>query len=929
MKLNCLCLIILLFISGSLYAQQFGANPAGIRWKQINTDTVRIIFPEVLADKAQRTASIIHSIQKNYSSTIINSPKKIDIVLHNETTITNAYVGLAPWRSEFYLMPPQDPFELGSISWMDNLSIHEYRHVEQYHHFNRGLSKIAGIIAGEQGRAVANAGAVPDWFFEGDAVFNETKLSTQGRGKVPLFMNSYKALLQQGKLYNYMQLRNGSYRHYIPDHYNLGYLLVAYGYQQYGNDFWKKVTQDAAAYKPLIYPMQGAIKKYSHKNFSAFVSDAFKWYNDQWQQQALNNVQWLTPVQQHDVVDYKYPYTTNDGSLIVLKRSYRTAPAFYKIDNGIEQKIKTRSIAYDDYFSFNGHTIAYAAYKADARWGYKEYSNITLLNMDTKEEQTITQQSRYFSPDISHSQDRVVAVEMMTSGQCALVVMDTTGNNRQRWTSGTIIYSHPKFSSDDKSVFVAARKLNGEMGIFKISKSPVPKMEKILPYGNRLIGFLQVQGDTLLFTITINDKDELWAYVERSKQLYAIASINTGLYKGTWKKDSVIAAAFTSDGYRLATFKPLWQPQELEDNSMADLYVDNAFNDVDHAFLENVEQRDFAVTDYHKTMGLFRFHSWRPWYDHPEYSLTLYSDNTLNTFHNELAYTYNYNESSHKLAYTAVYGGWYVQPFVSLGYTWNRSAALNADTTVHWNEWKPSLGVQLPLNFSQGKQYRYLTLQSYYTINQTNWTGIGSKLFKDAQLGYLTGVIRYTGQQQKAVQQIYPHWAQTFLAQYKTATDQHMAHQLLLSGSLYLPGLSNNHSLVLSAAYQSRDTANQYYYDNDFPFSRGYRSVDFPRMMRASANYHLPLAYPDWGLGNIVYFLRVRANLFYDYTQTKSLRTGTHYTFNTLGAELYFDTKWWNQQPVSFGIRYSRLLNNEYRGSTQPNQWEFIIPVLF
>jgi hypothetical protein len=70
------------------------------------------------------------------------------------------------------------------------------------------------------------------------------------------------------------------------------------------------------------------------------------------------------------------------------------------------------------------------------------------------------------------------------------------------------------------------------------------------------------------------------------------------------------------------------------------------------------------------------------------------------------------------------------------------------------------------------------------------------------------------------------------------------------------------HSLVLNASFQSRDTMNQYYFNNNFSFSRGYRSVNFPRMLKMSANYHLPLLYPDWGFANLIYFLRVRANIF-------------------------------------------------------------------
>jgi hypothetical protein len=165
------------------------------------------------------------------------------------------------------------------------------------------------------------------------------------------------------------------------------------------------------------------------------------------------------------------------------------------------------------------------------------------------------------------------------------------------------------------------------------------------------------------------------------------------------------------------------------------------------------------------------------------------------------------------------------------------------------------------------------------------------------------------------------------LAQYKTSVGAATAQQLLLSGSFYLPGIANSHSLVLTAAIQARDTMNQYLFNNSFPFSRGYQSVDFPRMWKVGANYHFPLLYPEWGFGNIVYFLRVRANAYYDLTLGKSLRTNTVYQFNTVGGELYFDTRWWNQQPISFGIRYARLLDQEFRGITQRNVWELILPV--
>jgi hypothetical protein len=101
-------------------------------------------------------------------------------------------------------------------------------------------------------------------------------------------------------------------------------------------------------------------------------------------------------------------------------------------------------------------------------------------------------------------------------------------------------------------------------------------------------------------------------------------------------------------------------------------------------------------------------------------------------------------------------------------------------------------------------------------------------------------------------------------------------------------------------------------------------------MMKWGANYHMPLIYPDAGVANIFYVLRLRSNLFYDDTKVRDFyRNGNKFKadFRSAGAELYFDTKWWNQVDISFGVRYSRLLNDDIFGSTGRNRWEIILPV--
>jgi len=234
-KIFIICLFLLPACS---VAQRFGGTPPSVKWRQVNTDTARIIFPEGLDSQANRVATLVHREAAKQTMPIGNRLRKINIVLQNQTVIANGYVGLGPYRSEFYLTPSANNFDQGSLPWADQLSTHEYRHVQQYNNFSNGLSNLMRVLFGEEGYALAVNASVPDWFFEGDAVYNETNLSGQGRGRLPLFLNAYPALWNAGKKYSWMKLRNGSFKDYVPNHYPLGYLLVNYGYNKYGSEFW-------------------------------------------------------------------------------------------------------------------------------------------------------------------------------------------------------------------------------------------------------------------------------------------------------------------------------------------------------------------------------------------------------------------------------------------------------------------------------------------------------------------------------------------------------------------------------------------------------------------------------------------------------------------------------------------------------------------
>jgi len=425
-------LALLLLTATATYtrAQEFGGNPPSIKWQQVNTPAAKVIFPEGLDSSGLRVANIVEQMNKAIQPTIGFKQKQVSILLQNQTTIANAYVQLAPFRSEFYLTPEQNSFDIGSLPWPEQLAIHEFRHVQQYNNFNVGLSHVLHILFGEGGQAVGNELSIPNWFFEGDAVFNETHVSDQGRGRLPYFFIGYRALWADGTNYSYMKLRNGSYLDYTPDWYPLGYMLVSYGREKYGDDFWRKVTQDAAAYKGGFYPFERAIKKYSGLSFEQFRTDGLNHYKNLFSSETPQQFEGKKPKKnQHFIADQEYPAYVNDSTLIYMKSTYDHIPVFVVKTGNAERNISTRSVSLDNYFNYHDGKIVYAAYRPDLRWNYRDYSELMVLDVNTGKEHRITKGSKYFSPSFNADGKKIITVRVGPSGKSELHLLNADDGN--------------------------------------------------------------------------------------------------------------------------------------------------------------------------------------------------------------------------------------------------------------------------------------------------------------------------------------------------------------------------------------------------------------------------------------------------------------------------------------------------------------------
>lgn len=245
-----------------------------------------------------------------------------------------------------------------------------------------------------------------------------------------------------------------------------------------------------------------------------------------------------------------------------------------------------------------------------------------------------------------------------------------------------------------------------------------------------------------------------------------------------------------------------------------------------------------------------------------------------------------------------------------------------------WDEWSINTGLNIPLELTRGRTFQSLEFSSQYSlINKVYRNKPRSDNFN---VGAIDNKIDWVISSQQAQQQLFPRWGLATSIQYQFLVSEFSARQYSLKANAFLPGLKKTHNWLISMAFQGRDTLNQYFFSNSFPISRGYAAVNLPSMFSLSTSYHFPIAYPDWGFGNILYLLRIRGNVFFDHNTVSSLRLGRSWNLNSIGTEIFMDTKWWNQQRLSFGIRISKLLSDgPYTSQPNPVSIQFILPVGF
>ena len=910
---------------------QLAPHPSNIKWYQINTDKVQVIIPEGFEKQGRRVANLIHYMEENNHRSIGALSEKLSITLHNRTIIPNGFVGIAPFRSEFFATPPQSANFLGTVDWLDALSIHEYRHALQFANSKVGLTKLFYFLQGENGWGLLSGAAIPNWFWEGDATIMETAITKGGRGRAPFFTQQQRALLLNGINYSYQKARNGSFKDLVPNHYRLGYQLLMHGRAKYGNDFWKDIFESAARYKPLIYPYSGALKKQVGLTTTQLYREAYTQVTLKWQQQlekiSLSPTLPIPTKENRTVADYRFPFPQKDGSIICWKSSYDKTDALILITNGKEKVLTNIGFHIEKYLSVIGNKAVWTEYEQSPRRRNRNFSNIVLYDLRTNKKTRLTTEGRFFSPSFSYSEGRIVTVEITPNQKNTLLVLNAhTGMTLKKIPNpDNHFIAFPKWAENDTDIIYIAKK-NSQLAIFKYNLIN-NDFTQLSDWTHHTIADLFIKGKAVYFTSSFSGIDNIYRIqLDQPKQIQQLTSVPIGAYYPALSETEkqLIFSEFTHLGYKLSALefgKSTPQPRKVNyaEPHQQTFFSINQFNEEGEAILDKVPDNNFPVTRYKGLFKGLRLHSWNFYPSVSLPTLDVQIDNYLNDFSINLIGAYNLNENQPVYIASVSYGKLFPQLTGFVSSTSRNARFLNRQDSLQWQQFDQlSVGgqVSIPLTWLKDNFRTSFVPLGGYVQRYIRNVRFGDKVQKNNNFGNLQMGINFSILRRTALQNVGPKLGYEFNVLFQQSLATITDRQLRLNTKIFLPGIGINHNLRLGLAYQRERLRNEYQFSDSFGYPRGFGRLDNDAFLKLTADYQLPIAYPDWGFAGITYFKRIRLNTFFDYGRRTLEVEDIKDNHNSVGIEVIFDNNFWNELPVTFGIRNAYLLtrsDNNYQ----------------
>jgi Tol biopolymer transport system component len=956
-------------------------NPTGLHWYQVNTPHFRVLFPEGFDAQGIRMANTLEHLHTPESRSLGTKPRKISVVLQNQSSVSNGFVSQFPRRSEFYTMPPQDYNFVGTNDWLNLLASHEYRHIVQYQHATRGFNRLFYYLFGNPTLAGMAQVSAPQWFWEGDAVATETAFTPSGRGKIPNFNLVFRTNLQEGRTFNYHKQYLRSFKHNIPNHYVLGYNMISYLRRKTNDpEIWGKITARSWSVPFIPFAFSNAIKNKT----GMYVTDLFREmadsYRKEWEAEVASLT--LTPFERihgrpsRTYTDYAYPQPQEDGSVLVMKSGNSHIAQFVKLKGDEEEKVFTPGFVNDaGMLSTAYDAVVWTEYGYDPRWRARNYSQIKLYDWNRHQRRVIgSKHERYGVAALSPKGDRIVTIRSANDYQVSIVILEIfTGKPLHEFPNPeNYFYAMPRWSADGQYLYVIKTTRAGKT-LCRID-AETGASEDLLPIRQENLGHPVPMGHYLLFNSPVSGIDNIYALDLRDGKRYQVTSSRYGAYNPAISRDSATLYynEQSRDGLDVVKtpFTPAaWKP--FEEKATKQVYQVLVEQEGHPGLLDSVPTTALPVKRYSRWKGVVNPYAWglNVTNDLTRIQAGIASQDILSTTSISAGYAYDINERTGFWQAGVSYQGLY--PIIDLNFQRgdrnDDERAFGNDIEFDWTETTVEGGLTLPLLLTRSKYSQQLSIGGAVGITKVSSfentiSRQGEVLYKgparavpafdtllyvykdqlsNGDLLYNRFSLTYSRLLKTSYRDFNYRWGQTLAAElYNTPGGGDFEGRLwAVRGTLYFPGIGRHHYLYARAAYQeSQEGINTelYTFRNRIAKPRGYSYPNNEKFTTLSVNYALPLWYPDIALGPILNIQRIKLNLFYDYGEGTGMeyyynpdsgrvyRSLTDATYESVGVETTFDFNFMRFLPrFELGFRTTYRKANIY--NTSGTVLEFII----
>ncbi len=959
-------IVICLLISTKIFAQESTVNETNapsLKWNQLNTPHFRVLYPVGFEQQAQRMANTLEHVHGPESKTMGASPRKISVILQNQSSISNGFVSITPRRSEFYAMPSQNYNFVGNNDWLDLLATHEYRHMVQFQHSTRGFNRLIYYAFGNTTlSAMAYLGA-PQWFWEGDAVATETAFTKSGRGRIPNFDLVFRTNLMEGRTFNYHKQYLRSYKNNIPDHYKLGYHIVSYLRRKTNNpEVWENVTKRSWQF-PAPFKFSIALKKetglYVNELYREMAADLKKQWQAQLDTTVLTSFEKVNQRTSNAYTDYRFPQELEDGSILVQKSGIGDIEQLVVIKNGQEKTVYTQGIVNDAaMLSATNSRVVWNEHRYDPRWLVKTYSAIVGFDIGNNTKQVLAKNGRYASAAISPDGYQVATVETKTDYQTKLVVLDYTSGKvvREFDNPANDFISMPRWTENGKGIVALKTNKRGKSLVQFEAATGTDK--QIADFGDENIGYPVPFMKYILYNSPISGIDNIYALDTETNQRYQITSSKYAAYNPSLSRDGkiiyyneqgkdgmdVVKIAFDPSTWKLWTTRV--QPSTFFNHLVEQEGMPN--------LLSTIPDSTYKSKRYSRLKGIINPYSWGAYTD---YSLTnanigITSRDLLSTTTINAGYNFDITERTGAWQATVSYQALF--PIIDARVSFanrksdegiieyekvvgNNTVTTRQNLTFDWKEKTIEIGLRIPLLTTSSKFYSNVTLANYVGNTSVsefkNNVDGGGRIFPGNLPQYFFRDLTDKGNLvynhfsfsayrllKQSRRDINSKWGQSFFMNvYNTPYGgDYSGSQFSFYGVGYFPGFAKHHSFwgyfstqltdIIPADLKTGEGVDNYTFRNRVPSPRGLSISRFQKFYSLSGNYSLPIWYPDISMGPILNIQRVRLNGFVDYAFGSSTfgNRAINQTYTSIGGEVKFDINVFRFLPqLDIGFRYS------------------------